>query len=135
MKKCPNCNKRHNQNRNLCNKCYFLIPENREKRRIWQKNYRRKNLEYRRKIENKSTFKHRYGITKFDFEEIFKKQQYKCKICGKTQLDLKQLFHLDHNHKNFKIRGILCPDCNKGLGFFSDDINLLQKAVGYLKNS
>jgi hypothetical protein len=49
------------------------------------------------------------------FEELFKKQQYKCKIFGKTKLELEKLyclnnnlFCLDHNHKVFKIRGIIC---------------------------
>lgn len=135
MKRCPQCGKEHKQNRNLCNKCYFLIPENREKRKLRQKIYRNNHLQRRRGIENNSQFLHRYGITKFDVEKILKKQRYKCKICGKIKPDLKQLFHLDHNHKNIKIRGILCPNCNKGLGFFQDNISLLQKGIEYLKET
>ena len=135
MKPCPQCGYKHRQNRSLCNKCYFLIPKNREKRRLIYKNYRKNNLERVKEIQRRSKFKGRYGITVFDFEEIFKKQGYKCKICGIMKLDLKELFCLDHNHNNSKIRGVLCKSCNSGLGFFKDDINRLKEAIKYLENS
>ena len=57
-------------------------------------------------------------------------QERKCKICG-CKIPLRAS-HLDHDHKTYKIRGILCPDCNKGLGHFKDKMDRLTKAVQYL---
>jgi hypothetical protein len=40
---------------------------------------------------------------------------------------------IDHCHKNRHIRALLCHNCNTGIGKFNDDINLLEKAIEYLK--
>jgi hypothetical protein len=34
-----------------------------------------------------------------------------------------------------KVRGLLCHNCNKGLGNFRDNIEFLESAVSYLKSS
>lgn len=133
MKKCTQCDTEHNRNTKLCNKCYHLIPENREKRRKREKIYIKNNKEKVREIRNRAQFKYLYGIDKFNFEEIFKKQNYKCKICGITENDLSAVFCLDHNHNNLEIRGILCRSCNSGLGFFKDNVDSLRKAIDYLE--
>ena len=31
------------------------------------------------------------------------------------------------------VRGILCPDCNRGLGSFHDNIEFLKNAIIYLR--
>jgi hypothetical protein len=53
-----------------------------------------------------------------------------CCICGETV----EYAHVDHNHATGYCRGILCPQCNNGLGFFKDDPRLVQKAAQYLMN-
>ena len=58
-----------------------------------------------------------------------------CAICGKSALDQKQRMCVDHNHETGQIRGLLCTHCNKALGGFEDDIDILLSAVSYLKNS
>ncbi len=40
--------------------------------------------------------------------------------------------HVDHCHTSGKVRGLLCYNCNNGLGRFKDDIIVLKKAVDYL---
>lgn len=52
-----------------------------------------------------------------------------CAICGATA-------HIcvDHDHNNRRLRGKLCAACNKGLGFFRDNENLLTAAITYLRN-
>lgn len=52
-----------------------------------------------------------------------------CQICGK----INPILHLDHDHKSGRIRGVLCHQCNRALGFFKDDPQLLRKAADYLE--
>lgn len=52
---------------------------------------------------------------------------FSCTICG----DEDSLV-VDHDHKTNKIRGLLCNRCNKGLGLFRDDPNLLEFARVYV---
>ena len=42
---------------------------------------------------------------------------------------------IDYNHNTGKIRKLLCHRCNHGLGNFLDDIDLLSKAIQYLKDN
>lgn len=50
-----------------------------------------------------------------------------CTICG----DEAPLV-VDHDHKTNQIRGMLCNRCNKGLGLFRDNPDLLEYARIYL---
>ena len=43
--------------------------------------------------------------------------------------------HIDHNHKTNKIRGILCGNCNMGLGHFKDNLDVLKNAIKYLEDT
>lgn len=50
-----------------------------------------------------------------------------CVICGSSEKLV-----VDHDHKSGKIRGLLCNHCNRGLGHFRDDPDLLEFAKIYL---
>ena len=72
----------------------------------------------------------RYGIDDVDVERMIEEQGGVCAIClvGTPQ-------HVDHDHGTGKIRGILCFNCNGGLGQFKDRVDVLRNAVTYLETS
>jgi hypothetical protein len=51
-----------------------------------------------------------------------------CKICG-----AERPLTRDHNHATGRIRGVICAECNFGLGKFRDDPGLLRQAATYLE--
>lgn len=56
-----------------------------------------------------------------------------CKICGMIN-DGKSLC-VDHCHKTGKIRGLLCANCNSGIGMMKDSPDILRNAIDYLVNN
>ena len=58
----------------------------------------------------------------------------KCDICG-SDITGKRKRHIDHCHETLKFRGLLCNNCNHGLGHFKDNPSILQRAITYLLNS
>ncbi len=53
-----------------------------------------------------------------------------CDICGKTCH-----LHIDHCHDTGVVRGLLCFNCNGGLGQFKDNLTNMRNAVKYLENA
>lgn len=87
-------------------------------------------------IRKNNKLKKKYNITIEDFQIMLKNQNNKCLICD-SLLEIKDLNsnypHVDHDHSTGKVRGILCMNCNLGLGYFNDSIKLLNKAIIYLQ--
>lgn len=81
----------------------------------------------RKKLEN-------YGLSASDLKWMILNQNNKCKICGINfdQTTINKRINIDHNHKTNEVRGLLCINCNLGLGYFMDNHNLLFKADQYL---
>lgn len=45
----------------------------------------------------------------------------KCDICGNVPVGQRKedsVLHVDHDHATGRVRGMLCPPCNKALGWF-----------------
>jgi hypothetical protein len=72
----------------------------------------------------------RYGIGQREVEELLAEQGGVCAICGADNPE-----HVDHDHKTGHIRGLLCFNCNGGLGQFRDNVDYLTSAITYLKGS
>jgi hypothetical protein len=76
--------------------------------------------------------KKRFGLTSELIDQLWDQQNGRCGICQKNRSELKQS-HIDHCHKTMIVRGMLCGNCNRGVGMFNDDPRLLRAAIAYLK--
>ncbi|MBB4744479.1 hypothetical protein BJY16_007938 [Actinoplanes octamycinicus] len=72
----------------------------------------------------------RYGIGQAEFDALLADQGGVCAICGAPDPQ-----HVDHDHRTGRVRGILCFNCNGGLGQFRDDPVFLANAITYLKGT
>lgn len=70
----------------------------------------------------------RYGMRAEDYDHLRELQDGKCAICGRPDLVL----NVDHCHATGSLRGLLCGQCNNGLGCFEDQAELLNRAKEYL---
>ena len=107
-------------------KLKFSDPERRARRAEWQREYRKQNKEHVQTVEAAN----RYGITYEQAKEL--RSVACCQICGTELGRGKNAFAIDHCHETGSVRGVLCGHCNKGLGMFRDDPNILQSAIMYL---
>lgn len=73
----------------------------------------------------------RYGMTEDDYEQMRLEQNGCCACCGRPQL----LLHVDHDHYTDKVRGLLCTQCNAGIGLLGDTVAALYAALRYLQRA
>lgn len=85
------------------------------------------------KSNKKTHYYTTYGITIEEYNTMLKNQDNKCKICN--SLKGARNLHIDHCHETGKVRGLLCANCNTGIGNLKDNIELLEKAINYLKDN
>lgn len=76
-----------------------------------------------------TVLQNKYGITLREYVLLLEKQNGVCAICGNEGLNR---LAVDHCHKTGVVRGLLCAQCNHGLGNFKDDPKLLISAIDYL---
>lgn len=72
----------------------------------------------------------RYGIGQAEFEGLLLAQRGECAICGVPDPE-----HVDHDHATGAVRGVLCFNCNGGLGQFKDNIVTMRTAITYLEET
>lgn len=89
-----------------------------------------KERELRPSARQKYELKRKYGMTLDEFYRLHVKQEGKCKACKCSKHNLV----VDHCHSTGHIRGLLCPSCNKALGFARDSVDILKDLVEYLEN-
>ena len=74
----------------------------------------------------------------------------RCDCCQRTEDEISEVFgkfnalerhgpmsvmQLDHNHKTEQFRGWICHHCNTLLSRANDEIDILEKAIAYLKRT
>lgn len=98
---------------------------------------------WRAKIPGYTRDKHlrrTFGITLIQYDEMFKAQSGKCKLCGRKEWKIINAkggkphnLAVDHCHKTGKIRGLLCAACNTAIGHLQDDPKLLHRVILYIE--
>ena len=83
-------------------------------------------------VQRSRQLKRHYGITAAEFDIMLANQGGCCAICGTTNPGGKGAFHVDHCHETGTVRGLLCQQCNMGLGHFQDNTQSLAIAIYYL---
>lgn len=78
-----------------------------------------------------------YKIDEIEFNRLSAEQGGHCAICQKPETKTRghegRRLSVDHNHVTGDVRGLLCGNCNEGIGYFGDDIEILRKAIAYLQ--
>ena len=147
-------NREKGQHRNMCKLChaewtrkYNKTPRGKEVREDWQEKNVEKIAAYKELYRNdpvkrkaskayhrKRRLMQEFGITPKEYDGLLKDQGGKCAICGAIDSDSTgRRLAVDHDHVTGKVRGLLCHNCNVGIGNFKDDPNLLRKAIKYLE--
>jgi len=73
--------------------------------------------------------KYQFGLTP---DEVAYMRDAQCNLCEICHQAFEKTPHIDHNHATGQVRGLLCHNCNYGLGQFKDDPQRLASAIEYL---
>lgn len=85
--------------------------------------------------QHAADIKRHYGITIEDYNKMLAVQNNRCALCPKehnTKAKRGRLY-VDHCHKTGQVRALLCGAHNSMLGYAEDSVEVLQKAIDYLK--
>lgn len=85
-----------------------------------------------------------HGLTVEQYDQVLLEQGGGCAVCGATEPGGRWgRFHIDHDHEHCPgfwgcgdcVRGLLCNNCNMGIGFLGDDAARLRAAAQYLERT
>lgn len=106
--------------------------QTREGRTAYLREYRKANPDK----EKARALREGFSLSLEQYQEMHDRQGGKCAICGQPEMQMRngkiKALAVDHNHKTGAIRGLLCCDCNQGIGKLKDDVTVLQNAIRYL---
>ena len=107
--------------------------------KLAQREWRKKNPDWEKRRYAKTATATRerhllrkYGISLVEYDALFAEQGGGCKICGRQQ---EKALDVDHCHATGTVRGLLCGNCNRMIGYGRDDSAILRAAADYLEAS
>lgn len=140
-RRCRNHDRRKVYALGLCRACYDKTR--RDKTRVYARTRYKKNRRHINEWQREYYKKHkrselallqqvlnRYGLKVADYEWLLERQNDRCALCHEKPKGGR--LYVDHDHTTNKVRGLLCPRCNMGLGAFKDHPELLRAAIVYL---
>jgi Recombination endonuclease VII len=84
---------------------------------------------YKRSVHVKSN----YGLTKAEYDRLLAQQRGRCAVCrAKKPGGGRGDWRVDHDHVTGQIRGLLCNNCNSGIGFLQEDPDVIAAAARYV---
>ncbi len=84
----------------------------------------------------KDRISRQYHLTVEDYARMFNTQNGECAICHKRLDDTKYKgVNIDHCHRTGSVRGLLCGNCNNGIGYLKDSLDLVRAAAEYLERT
>lgn len=104
---------------------------NKEKVNASYRRYWASHPEHRKKHQARGRFR-LSGCSPELYEKLFRQQGGACGICGVLQSNLKKALCADHCHKSRVVRGLLCFNCNRGLGLLKDNPKFLLLAAKWV---
>lgn len=99
--------------------------KNKERLNAKQRERYHKNKEVHLERQRWYQIEKKYGLSKEEYLELM--DEASCEICGKQE-DL----CVDHSHSTGNVRGVLCRQCNQGIGLLGDEYETVLRAVEYL---
>ena len=72
-----------------------------------------------------------YNLTRAAYDAKLAEQNGGCAICG-NQCKTGRTLAVDHCHVTGQVRGLLCANCNRGIGWLQDDQTLIRAALEYV---
>jgi hypothetical protein len=111
-----------------CEVCNEKLKDNYQRHKDERRKYNK--LRYSNEKNRIWKYARTYNMSVEDYENMLMSQNGVCAICNnKTE----KVLCVDHDHSdNDRVRGLLCHNCNKLLGFAKDNIYVLSKAIEYL---
>lgn len=128
-----------NKHGNPNGKCKDCLNEEKRERYASDPEARRRMLDGQKKWK--------YGLSREEFDALLESQGGGCAVCGTLEPGGKG-WQIDHDHACCDLppngsgrtcgqctRGILCPNCNLGLGAFGDSIDKMLAAMTYIMST
>lgn len=113
----------------------------RERVKAWNAAARDREAPDQRAVRMRAYLLSRYGLTVDEYEALLLEQGGVCAVCRKVEwfIDPRKgkprNLAVDHCHSTGKVRGLLCGRCNRSIGHFEDDPELLSRAAAYLRGA
>jgi len=104
---------------------YHFDPKVRAKRLAQVKAWHMANRESILIRRREQRLKRQFGLSVQDWDRMFQRQGEVCALCKKPPNNGKKRLAVDHNHRNGKVRGLLCDCCNRMLGTLETRVSLL----------
>ena len=125
--------KKYNQENKWKYDLYRKSEKGKMRKKIMAKQDRKKN----RDSNWARDLRRQFNCTPDQYIELMFECGALCSICKQPEKQINkwgmiQLLAVDHDHKTGKLRGLLCSNCNRGIGFLGDSIENLQAALAYI---
>lgn len=80
-----------------------------------------------------------FGVDALRYQAMLSEQNFVCAICDGPEIAIDpgtkevRALAVDHCHETNVVRGLLCGNCNQGIGLFKDKTDVMRRAIAYLE--